>query len=197
MAWKYITQDVIDAGGINVTSAEVFAEAREYNIEAVRNYNKKRRNHWFIAIWSVGQLVLSLVIGIVLVVDNQLEQMFNSTTTPTWRILLRLFGFLAYVGAFAYFVIIRRDPRPHVMALSSLPILIADWKFVGIVAFNFLVGRLHEKTEDKLREKWGYPKFARLTVTTSYSDSDTMTELTFDSIRDKARREHPDDELLK
>ena len=197
MAWKYITQDVIDAGGINVTSAEMFAEAREYNIEAVRNYNKKRRNHWFIAIWSVGQLVLSLVIGIVLVVDNQLEQMFNSTTTPTWRILLRLFGFLAYVGAFAYFVIYRRDPRPHVMALSSLPILIADRKFIAIVAFNFLVGWLHEKVENELKTKSDYPKFARLTVTTSYSDSDTMTELTFDSIRDKARREHPDDELLR
>lgn len=197
MAWKYITQDIIDAGGINVTSAEMFAEAREYNIEAVRNYNKKQRNHWFIAIWSVGQLVLSLVIGIVLVVNNQLEQMFSSAITPTWRILLRLFGFLAYMGVFAYFVILRRDPRPHVMALSSLPILIADWKFIGIVAFNFLVGWLHEKVENDLRTKPDYPKFTRLIVTTSYSDSDTISELTFDSIRDKARREHPDAEELK
>ena len=197
MEWKYITQDIIDAGGINVTSAEMFAEAREYNIEAVRNYNKKQRNHWFIAIWSVGQLVLSLAIGVMLVVNNQLDQMFHATTTPTWRILLRLFGFLAYMGVFAYFVMIRRDPRPHVMVLSSLPILIADWKFVGIVAFNFLVGWLHEKTEDQLREKQGYPKFARLTVTTSYSDSDTIQELTFDSIREKAQREHPDNDDLK
>ena len=197
MEWKYITQDIIDAGGINVTSAEMFAEAREYNIEAVRNYTKKRRNHWFIAIWSLGQLVLSLVIGIMLVVNNQLEQMFTSTTTPTWRILLRLFGFLAYMGVFAYFVIIRRDPRPHVMLLSTLPILIADWRFAGVAAFNFLVGWLHEKTEDQLREKCGYPKFSRLIVTTAYSDSDVIKELTFDSIRDKARREHPDDDELK
>jgi hypothetical protein len=197
MAWKYITQDIIDAGGINVTSAEMFAEAREYNIEAIRNYNKKQRNHWFIAIWSVGQLVLSLAIGVILVVMNQTDQILNHTTTPTWRILLRLFGFLAYMGAFAYFVIYRRDPRPHVMALSSLPLLITDWKFAGIVAFNFLVGWLHEKVENDLRTKPDYPKFTRLIVTTSYSDSDTLSELTFDSIRDKARREHPDDENMK
>ncbi len=64
MAWKYITQDVIDAGGINVTSAEMFAEAREYNIEAVRNYNKKRRNHWLIALWSVGQFAVAIAIAV-------------------------------------------------------------------------------------------------------------------------------------
>ena len=69
--------------------------------------------------------------------------------------------------------------------------------FAGVAAFNFLVGWLHEKTEDQLREKCGYPKFSRLIVTTAYSDSDVIQELTFDSIRDKARREHPDDDELK
>ena len=113
MAWKYITQDIIDAGGISVTSAEMFAEAREYNIKAVRNYNKKRRNHWLIALW----------------------------------------------------------------------------KFLGIPALNLLVGWLHQKTENELKNKSGYPAFSRLAVTTSQSDSDSISNITFDSIREKARRE--------
>ena len=40
MQYKYITQETIDSGGKNITSPEMFAEARQYNIEAVKGQNK-------------------------------------------------------------------------------------------------------------------------------------------------------------
>lgn len=196
MGYRYITQDIVDAGGINVTCAEMYAEARAYNIEAVRNYSRKRRNYWLIAIWAVGQFVLSLAIAVLIISAVQSEQTERGTTTPTWRILLRLGGFLAYMGAEIYFVIVRRNTRPLAMTACAVPILIASWKFAGIPLLNLLVGRLHEKTENSLRKELGYPVFSRLAITTSYSDADTMSEITFDSIREKARREHPGDDML-
>ena len=189
MAWKYITQDIIDAGGINVTSAEMFAEAREYNIEAVRNYNKKRRNHWLIALWSVGQFAVAIAIAVMVLTVSITYQTDHGTVPPTWLSVLRLGGFLAYVGATVYFVIVRRDTRPLVMTACALPVLIASWKFLGIPALDLLVGWLHQRTENELKNKSGYPAFSRLAVTTSQSDSDSISNITFDSIREKARRE--------
>ena len=39
----YITQDIIDKGGINVTSPEMMDEVRHYNMDAVTNNAKRKR----------------------------------------------------------------------------------------------------------------------------------------------------------
>ena len=58
MTYKYITQETIDSGGKNIKSPEEFAEARVYNIEAVKNYNRRKKVHAAFNIWIIVQYVV-------------------------------------------------------------------------------------------------------------------------------------------
>ena len=45
MTYKYITQETIDSGGKNIKSPEEFAEARTYNMEAVKTVLNSTYTH--------------------------------------------------------------------------------------------------------------------------------------------------------
>ena len=50
-----------------------------------------------------------------------------------------------------------------------------------------------KKTDEKLSEEAGYPAFVRLNVTTIESDAESIHDLTYDSIKERAKRLRPDD----
>lgn len=58
---------------------------------------------------------------------------------------------------------------------------------------NFAAGWYYQKTEDELSKELGYPSFQRLNVTTVNTNADNLSELTYDSIREKINRDHPHD----
>ena len=193
MTYKYITQEVIDSGGRNITSPEMFAEARLYNIEAVKNYSKRHRTHAVFNIWMVLQFILLIYKTCTLMMNTHNEQLAKGTTTSGWRIALAIVAFLVYAGLIFYFVYVKCCHERFVVLLISLPVLALSIGFIGIAAMNFCMSWYYDVVEEELSKELGYPSFPRLLITTVNSDADSITKLTYDSIREKANRDHPHD----
>lgn len=193
MKYKYITQEIIDSGGKNITSPEMFEEARLYNMEAVKNYTRLHRVHLTFNIWMVVQFVLLIVKTWIIMMSAQTHELAQKTSTPWWRIGLCAVCFVVYVGLIIYFVYIKGCHERFVLLLISLPVLSFGWFMMTLPAMNFILGWYYTKVHDELSKELGYPSFARLNVTTVNSDADNLSNLTYDSIREKINRDHPHD----
>lgn len=193
MNYRYITQDIIDAGTINITSPAMYAEAREYNIDAGRNYCRRRRNHILMGLWFAAQPVIIFITLFVIVEMKQIEQTHRETYTTNARIIAGVAGLLAFVGAYAYFVGFRGYRTPWVMLLCSLPLVFVHPVLTVLCAANFFIGMWYSKWERILRGKDGYPDFTQLAITTIDSEANTVGELTFDNIRERAVNTHRHD----
>ena len=79
------------------------------------------------------------------------------------------------------------------LALISVPAIAVSLIFAIFPVGNFTAAYSYNKIENDLSKELGYPSFPRLMVTTVNSDADNITNLTFDSIREKANRDHPHD----
>jgi hypothetical protein len=80
-----------------------------------------------------------------------------------------------------------------VLALISVPAIAVSLIFAIFPVGNFTAAYFYNKIENELSKELGYPSFPRLMVTTVNSDADNINNLTFDSIREKANRDHPHD----
>lgn len=193
MDYKYLTQDIIESGGRNITSPEVFAEARVYNIEAVKNYKKRRDTRLIFDIWIIVQYFLVVFITYSFVQRLQGDQVNSGTSTPGWRIVLGFIGFFAYLGLITYYMVIKSCRDKLMLGIMSLPIIAVTWGYAFFPAANFVAGWLYTKVDSKLSKELGYPAFPRLNLIVLNSDVEKVSDLTFDSIREKANRDHPHD----
>ncbi|MBP5581958.1 MAG: hypothetical protein J6X85_09280, partial [Ruminococcus sp.] len=85
MEYRYITQEIIEKGNVNITSPGMFEEARRYNIEAVKNYKKR---YWLKIIF--GLWIAAQVIYVLFCVVNSLDMQESydaatKTSMPVWR----------------------------------------------------------------------------------------------------------------
>lgn len=187
MQYKYITKETIDSGGKNITSPEMFAEARQYNIEAVKNYNKRRNTHALFNTWIIAQYFIYFWFFIMLIMSK------SHDVVPGWRIALAGIGFLAYAVLITYFVFLKDCHERYVLCLVSLPAALISFVFLMFPVANFGMAWHYNNVEDKLSKELGYPDFPRLNVTTVNSDAENLSNLTYDSIREKINRDHPHD----
>lgn len=193
MTYKYITQETIDSGGKNIKSPEEFAEARVYNIEAVKNYNRRKKVHTAFGIWIIVQYVVLFFMVFAMLsgmgyVDKEL-----STKTLYFRLAIGIIGYFAYLILVTWFVFIKHCRERLVLALVSMPAVLISPVFALFPVGNFAAGWYCQKTEDELSKELGYPSFQRLNVTTVNTNADNLSELTYDSIREKINRDHPHD----
>ncbi len=193
MEYRYITQDIIDAGSVNVTDPAVYDEAREYNINATRNYVRRRRNHIFIVIWFAVQPLIIFLFLFFMAGFLQLSQTNSGTTTSNARILVGVAGLVACLVIYGYFVVLRRQRTALFMFLATLPLLLAAPLLAFIPVMNFFIGHWYNSWEKRLSKEPGYPGFSQLSVTTIDSDANTVEEVTFDSIRERAVKTHRHD----
>lgn len=193
MTYKYITQETIDSGGKNIKSPEEFQEARIYNMEAVKNYNKRHKVHAVFNIWIIVQYVmLFFAVFILLAGQSQVDKSI-STKELNWRFAIGVVGYIAYLILVTWFVFVKHCRDRLVLALVSLPAVLISPFFILFPAGNYIAGWYYQKTEDELSKELGYPSFARLNVTTVNTNADNLSELTYDSIREKINRDHPHD----
>ena len=193
MTYKYITQETIDSGGKNIKSPEEFQEARIYNMEAVKNYNKRHKVHAVFNIWIIVQYVmLFFAVFILLAGQSQVDKSI-STKELNWRFAIGVVGYVAYLILVTWFVFIKHCRDRLVLCLVSLPAALISLVFFICPVGNFAAGWYYQKTEDELSKELGYPSFQRLNVTTVNTNADNLSELTYDSIREKINRDHPHD----
>ncbi|MCR5599483.1 MAG: hypothetical protein K6G33_01880 [Ruminococcus sp.] len=187
MTYKYIDQETIDSGGKNITTPEMFAEARVYNIEAMKNGVKRRRVHALFNIWIIVQYVLliHLFLGLIMTKSNDI--------VPGWRIALAAVGFVGYTLLVTYFVYLKDCRERYVLCLVSLPAFLVSFVFLIFPVANFGMAWYYSNEENKLSKELGYPSFPRLNITTVNSSAGDLSKLTYDSIREKINQDHPHD----
>lgn len=196
MDYKHLTQEHIDSGGRNITSPEVYAEARIYNIEAVKNYKMSRRIRILFDTWIIVQYLLVFFITYFFVQDIHTEEINTGTSTPGWRIALGVVGLFGYYGLITYYMVIRECRNKVMLGVVSLPIMALTWGMAFFPIANYLAAWYYEKMDGRLARELGYPSFPRLSLTILNSDVERISDLTYDSIREKARRDHPHDETF-
>ena len=192
MEYKYLTQELVEKGNVNITSPEMFEEARQYNIEAVRNYKKRYLIKIAFGLWIAAQ-----VIYVLFCVVNSIEiqtgyNRATDTKAPVWRIALATVGVLAYLGLMFWFAFHNGSRDKKTLCLASLPVVAFSLYLAGIPLGNFIIGYLYEKSEEHFSKQLGYPSFPRIVTNAVFSRADNIKDLTYDSIREKAERDHPD-----
>ena len=190
MTYKYITQETIDSGGKNIKSPEEFQEARIYNMEAVKNYNKRHKVHAAFNIWIIVQYVLLFWKFTIVLLGMTAT---SSAGLTNWRIALGALGLISYLGLVTYFVFIRGCRDKFILGLVSMPVALVSLVFLTFPLGNFTAALYYSHVENELSKELGYPSFPRLNVTTFNTDADNLSELTYDSIREKINRDHPHD----
>jgi len=190
MTYKYITQATIDSGGKNIRSPEEFAEARVYNMEAVKNYSRRSKAHAIFNVWIIVQYVLLFWKFTIVLLGMTAT---SSAGLTNWRIALGAIGLISYLGLVTYFVFIRGCRDKFILGLVSMPVALVSLVFLTFPLGNFTAALYYSHVENELSKELGYPSFPRLNVTTFNTDADNLSELTYDSIREKINRDHPHD----
>ena len=198
---NFISQDIIDKGTFNVTSPEMMDEARRYNMDMVTNAAIKRRTDVVTGIWFVVHLPLPFLWVCFMLANRTLSDMGAYGAGDFGQIMTYaaigavMLGLVAYYGLMGYYIIFRFQRDPKLVLLCSLPVLLAMFPlgFV-IVGINVIMAWWYTKTDEKLSKEAGYPAFVRLTVTTVESDSKSILNLTYDSIKARTKHWRSDDE---
>ena len=188
----YVTQDIIKKGGINVTSPEMMDEARRYNMSMVTNAAKRQRANVATGMWFVLHLPLPFFWVCLMFMSQSLFEMSTTDVTMIMSyaaIAAVLLGLIAYYVLFGYYVIYRFQRDPKLVLICSLPVLLAMFPTgILVVIVNVIMAMWYTKTDEKLSQEAGYPAFARLNVTTVDSDSKSIHDLTYDSIKERSKR---------
>lgn len=190
MTYKYIDQKTIDSGGKNITSPEEYLEARIYNMEAVKNYSRLRKAHVIFGAWIIAQYVY-LFFKLAFLLYGTSGMM--GSEVPYWSVALGAIGLFSYLGLITYFVFIKGCRDKLILGLVSMPVVLLSLTFFTIPVGNFLAAMYYTHVEDELSKELGYPTFPRINVTTLNTAADNISELTYDSIREKINRDHPHD----
>ena len=198
----YITQDIIDKGGINVTSPEMMDEARHYNMDAVTNAATKRRTDVITGIWYVLTMpfaVLMLCMRLMgqTIADFSMSRIGEFGAITTWAMLgAMILGIAAYLGLVGYYIIFRFQREPKLVFLCSVPLILALFSFVGIgiIVINVIMSLWYTKTDEKLSQEAGYPAFVRLQVTTMESEAKSIHDMTYESIKERTKHLRANDE---
>lgn len=198
---NFITHDIIDKGTFNVTSPEMMDEARRYNMDMVTNAAIKRRTDVVTGIWFVVHLPLPFLWVCFMLASRTLSDMGAYGAGDFGQIMTYaaigavMLGLVAYYGLMGYYIIFRFQRDPKLVLLCSLPVLLAMFPLgFLIVGINVIMAWWYTKTDEKLSKEAGYPAFVRLIVTTVESDSKSILNLTYDSIKARTKHWRSDDE---
>ena len=157
---RYITQDNIDEAHINITSPDMYAEAREYNIHMLRMRRKK-----FILLCDFWGMFLMNLLLMPVILLYSLELPFTllmSAGAPLWlHFVLPIVFWLLY----AYFIFFRKMLDWRVTLLISALMIPAGILFAVTAGVNTFITWYMRKTKTQIENDVGYPEFTELRTT--------------------------------
>nr|WP_162148429.1 hypothetical protein [Ruminococcus flavefaciens] len=159
MELKFITQDNIDESHINITSAEMYTEFKEYN-QHMLDMQKKRwrflRDFWALWIMNAILLFVGIMTALMLMWNGSLIYMASGTFMPCW-LLVAIYLFLMI-----YFIGIRKLYSWKAGLLISAILVPVNLAFIALAAANAVVIYFMDKEDSSIRNEIGYPHFAQL-----------------------------------
>ncbi|MDD7517853.1 hypothetical protein [Ruminococcus flavefaciens] len=157
MELKYITQENIDAAHINITSAEMYTEFKEYN-QHMLDMQKERwrflRDFW--GLWIMN--VIGLHAGLQTVYFWKCSLIYQMSGAFMPCALLAAIYLLLMI----YFIGIRKIYSWKAGILTALILIPANVAFIALAAANAVVIYFMDKEDGRLRKEKGYPHFAQL-----------------------------------
>lgn len=154
MELKYITQENIDEAHVNITSAEMYKEFKEYNQRMLDMQKKRRRflrDFWIMVITNI----ILIPIGVVFV---NISPLYKISGTIILNLMLTLISLFILV----YFVIIRKVYNWKIGLVSSLMLILVCVGLIPLAVANPILINLMEKTDSSIRNETGYPHFVQL-----------------------------------
>ena len=157
---RYITQENIDEAHINITSAEMYAEAREFNIHMLR----MRRKQWLFLADYWGMFILNFIsVPIVALLSMASEStMLISMNAPWWSAFLFPPVFWAL---YAWFIFYRRVYDWRASLIFSMVMIPAGYAFFITVIGNAVITKIISKLDTELKDEVCYPEFVELRLT--------------------------------
>ena len=159
MELKYITQKNIDESHINITSAEMYTEFKEYN-QRMLDMQKRRwrflRDFW--ALWLMNAILLPIGVITVLMLMQNGSLIYAACGMFLPCVLLAAI----YLFLMIYFIGIRKLYSFKAGLLISAILIPVNITFISLAAANAVVIYFMEKEDSGIRNETGYPHFAQL-----------------------------------
>ncbi len=167
---KYITPLDIQAAHLNVTSAEMYAEAKDFNRHM---YDMQRIRHRFLRdMWGI--LILNVVIfalALPTAASNYTSLLFGATggrgpfgMAEGGNLTLTYLPALIYAAAFVYFILIKKLYNWKLILVLSLIPIPTHYAFIALAIGNTLLVKKMNDTDNEMKDEVGYPHFVELTL---------------------------------
>ena len=157
---RYITQEDLDDAHINITSAEMFEEARLYNIHMHRMQRKK----WLFYVDFWGMFLLNLVMVPMIAafsLANETALIIKLGLPMVVFLLLPLLFAIVYSCVILY----RKLFEWWIMLIATLLMLPAGYAYIILALANSFITFIIRNTDEQLKAELGYPHFVELRVT--------------------------------
>ena len=154
MELKYITQENIDEAHVNITSAEMYKEFKEYNQRMLDMQVKRRRflsDFWIMVAANVILIPIGVVFG-------NISPLYKISGTIILNIMLMLISMILLV----YFVIVRKVYNWKIGLAVSLMLIPVCVGLIPLAVANPILLNLMEKIDSSIRNETGYPHFVQL-----------------------------------
>lgn len=164
--YKYITQENIDEGVFNVSSAEEFSEAQKYNAKMFTN--RKIKYRFLSEFW--GMVCTDVILVPLLIIMNNEKANISSDLLMSMSVLPNYFWLYmlliaVYVFLFVLFVAKKKDyDWRKCLAYTSLLVPI-NLAYIALVAINCILMYFFNKLDKELKAEPGYPSFICLKLT--------------------------------
>ena len=188
---KYITPLDIQAAHLNVTSAEMYDEAKKFNKHMYDMQRKRRRflrDMWGILILNVVILALALPTA----TSDTTSLLFRATggrgpvgMATGGNLTLTCLPAVIYAAAFIYFILIKKLYNWKLMLILSLIPIPTHYAFIVLAIGNTILVKKMNDVDNEIKDEVGYPGFAELHL--SYIRDE-------DSLEDNGMETFTDDE---
>ncbi len=167
---KFITPLDINEAHLNITSAEMYEEAKNFN----RHMYLMRCKRWkFLRdFWGITILnVLMIAIGAVSATSSYTSLLFFLTGgRGPWgmatggNVVVTLAPLALYTVMYVYFILIRRFYNWKMILPMSLVIVPVNYCFIVLMIFNVWLVIAMNKVDSEIKGEVGYPHFVELTL---------------------------------
>ena len=165
---KYITPLDIQAAHLNVTSAEMYDEAKKFNQHMYDMQVKRRRflcDKWGIVILNVIMLALAYYTA----ASSYTSLIFWATggrgpvgMATGGNLALTYLPLIVYTAAFVYFVMIRKLYNWKLLLVLSLIPIFAHYAYIVVAIANTLLAKKMYDIDCEIADEVGYPSFTEL-----------------------------------
>ena len=167
--FRYIDQDVIDAGYLNITSPDMFDELREYNIlmQDMRMLKLRFYLEYFmmvllnLVVIPLGVFMMTLPSGLSAAwIKGPMRKLAEHDSISAFALTGVLV--LAYLFCFVFFVVHKKDYSPKKCLLYSLFLIPVNLIYIILYICNFILMLLFDDIDKRMKNELGYPHFIRI-----------------------------------